>query len=214
MLVRTDLANAVLTGCRVYGISAWDVKLSEDTQQRDLVITPMGEPEVTTDDLEVAQFIYLLLRNEKLRRVIDTITSKVVLILGRFSSERKMVLDALRDALRKRDYVPVIFDFEKPRNLTTDETINLLARMAQFVIADISDAKSVLQELRGIVPENPTVPVQPIIIAGQEEPGMFDFFKKFPWFMPVYCYDNQAQLLAELRGRVVGPLEVKAAELR
>ena len=51
---------------------------------------PPEESEVTVDDLEVAQFVYLLLHNEKVRRVIDTITSKVVLILGRFSiPERK-----------------------------------------------------------------------------------------------------------------------------
>jgi hypothetical protein len=101
MLVRTNLANAVLTGCRVYGISAWDVKVSKETKQQDLVITPLGEPEVRADDLEVAQFIYLLLHNEKLQRVIETITSKVALILGRFSPQRKEVLDALRDELRK-----------------------------------------------------------------------------------------------------------------
>ena len=63
-----------------------------------------------------------------------------------------MVLDALRDELRKRDYVPVVFDFEKPTSRTTDETITLLARMSRFVIADISDAKSVLHELRAVVP--------------------------------------------------------------
>ena len=150
------------------------MKFSEDTKQQDLVITPPGEPEVTVDNLEVAQFIYLLLHNEKLRDVIDTITSKVVLILGRFSPERKMVLDALRDKLRKRNYVPVVFDFEKPRSRTTINTITLLARMARFVIADISDAKSVLQELQAIVPESPKLPVQPIIVSAQEEPGMFD----------------------------------------
>jgi hypothetical protein len=38
------------------------------------------------------------------------------------------------------------------------------------VIADISDAKSILQELRAIVPELPSVPVQPVIIASQDEP--------------------------------------------
>jgi hypothetical protein len=44
----------------------------------------------------------------------------------------------------------------------------LLARMTRFVIADISDAKSVLQELRAVMPELPSVPVQPVIIASQE----------------------------------------------
>jgi hypothetical protein len=35
--------------------------------------------------------------------VIDAITSKLVLILGRFTPERKTILDAIRDELRKRD---------------------------------------------------------------------------------------------------------------
>jgi len=51
---------------------------------------------LSVDNLEAAQFIYLLLHNEKIRHVIDTITSKVVLILGRFAPERKPVLDGLK----------------------------------------------------------------------------------------------------------------------
>ena len=214
MLVRTNLANAVLTGCRVYGISAWDVKVSKETKQQDLVVTPLGQPEVTADDLEVAQFIYLLLSNEKLQRVIDTITSKVVLILGRFSPERKMVLDAQRDELRNRNYVPVMFDFEKPKGGTTVNTVTLLARMARFVIADITDAKSVLQELQAIVPHSPKLAVQPIIIEGQAEPGMLDSFKDYHWFLDLYRYASPAQLLADLKDRVIGPLEAAVAKLR
>jgi hypothetical protein len=70
--------------------------------------------------------------------------------------------------------------------------------MARFVVADISDAKSVLQELRAIVPDLPSVPVQPIILGMQEEPGMFDFFKRFPWFLPTHRYETPAQLLVDL----------------
>ena len=102
---------------------------------------------------------------------------KAVLILGRLTDERKEVLDALRDELRKRDYLPILFDFDKPTSRTTDETITLLACVARFVIADVPDAKSVLQELRAIVPDLPSVPVQPVIIASQEESGMFDFYR-------------------------------------
>jgi hypothetical protein len=54
-----------------------------------LVVSRWDEPAVTVDNIEVAQFISLLLHNEKIRDVIDTITSKVVLILGRFTDERK-----------------------------------------------------------------------------------------------------------------------------
>jgi len=91
-LVETDLAGADLTGCRIYGVSAWGLKV-ERTKQQNLVITRAEEPTVTVDNIEVAQFIYLLLHNPKIRDVIDTIGRKAVLILGRFTPERKAVLD-------------------------------------------------------------------------------------------------------------------------
>jgi uncharacterized protein YjbI with pentapeptide repeats len=75
-LVQTNLENAVLTGCRIHGISAWNVKLSQGTKQQNLIITDVDEPEVTADDIEVAQFLYYLIHNDKMRRMIDTITSK------------------------------------------------------------------------------------------------------------------------------------------
>jgi hypothetical protein len=177
-----------------------------------LVVTPAAnEAEITVDNIEVAQFVYLLLHNEKIREVINTITSKAVLILGRFTDERKAVLDALREELRKRDYLPILFDFEKPRTRNTDETITLLARMARFVVAD---AKSVLQELRAIVPDLPSVPVQPIILAMQEEPGMFDFYQNFRSFLGVHRYASQKQLIAELGNKVIRPAELKVLDLQ
>jgi len=73
-------------------VSAWGLKLSDKTKQQNLIITRENEPEITVDNIEVAQFIYLMLNNEKIREVIDTITSKAVLILGRFTDERKRFL--------------------------------------------------------------------------------------------------------------------------
>jgi hypothetical protein len=92
------VATCLATGAKVDGVSAWDVKL-QAAIQTSLVITP-DQPEITVDNLEVAQFNSLL-NNAKIRDVIDTITSKAVLILGRFTPERKPTLDALRDALRQ-----------------------------------------------------------------------------------------------------------------
>jgi hypothetical protein len=69
---------------------------------------------------------------------LHTIGKKAVLILGRFTDERKEVLDALREELRKRDYLPILFDFAVPATRDITETVSLLARMARFIIADLT----------------------------------------------------------------------------
>jgi hypothetical protein len=103
--------------------------------------------------------------------------------------------------------VPIVFDFANPSTRTTEETLSLLARMSRFVIADLTDAKSILQELRAIVPDNPSLPVKPVLLASQEEPGMFDFFKRFPWFLACFPFENLDALLAALPESVVAPAE-------
>ena len=213
-LTDADLADADLTGCLIYGVSAWGLKFSDKTKQRNLIITTLREPEITVDDIEVAQFIYLMLNNQKIRDVIDTITSKAVLILGRFTDERKAVLDALRDELRKRNYLPILFDFDKPAERDITETVSLLARMARFVVADITDAKSIPQELGIIVPDLPSVPVQPLLLEGSDEYGMFEHFKRYPWVLKTYRYESQEQLIGNLADRVIRPAEAKVLELR
>jgi uncharacterized protein YjbI with pentapeptide repeats len=212
-LIETNLERAILTGCKVYGISAWNLKL-DGSEQNNLIITKSDEPAISADNLEVAQFIYLLLHNENIRHVIDTITSKVVLIIGRFTPERKAVLDFIKGELRRRDYLPVLFDFEGPRTQDITETVSTLAHMARFVIADITDAKSIPAELEHIVPQLPSVAVQPLINKSDEEYGLFNHIQRYPWVLPLYRYENQDELLAALEEKVISPAEAKANEIR
>jgi hypothetical protein len=207
-LVAAQVSDSSFSGSLVYGCSFWNLK-GIPREQFNVVITPRTEPPITLDDVEIAQFIYLLLNNIKVRHVIDTITSKLVLVLGRFTAKRKIVLDAIRLELRKCDYLPVMFDFEKPVSQTTLETVSTLAHLARFVIADLTDAKGVLQELQAIVPSNPSVVVQPLLLASQEEPGMFDFLRKFPWMLAPHRYSDQETLLTELGEKVVAAAEAE-----
>lgn len=211
-LVSTNFAYAALTECRIFGISAWDLKL-ENTIQANLVVTKSDEPTITVDNIEVAQFIYLMLNNRKIRNIIDTITSKVVLILGSFKNERKKVLDALRDQLRYRDFTPVLFDFAKPSSRDLTETISTLAHMACFVIADLTDAKSIPQELQKIIPNLPSLPVRPIILENQFEYAMFKDFGAYLSVLPPYRYQNTDHLLDTLVDKVVDPAMHKAQEI-
>src|SRR6516164_6520128 len=148
------------------------------------------------------------------RDVIDAITSKAVLILGRFTDERKAVLDALREELRKRNYLPILFDFSVPATRDITETVSLLARMARFVVADITDAKSIPQELSMVVPDLPSVPVQPLLLEGSAEHGMFEHFKRYPWVLETYRYASSERLIASLGERVIGPAEKYSRSVR
>jgi uncharacterized protein YjbI with pentapeptide repeats len=212
-LVDTDLTGADLTGCRIYGVSAWNVKL-DGAKQQNLVIKVFDEPTVTVDDIEIAQFIYLLLHNKKIRDVIDTIGKKAVLILGRFTAERKAVLDALREELRKREYLPILFDFDKPDSQDLTATVSTLAHLARFVIADITDPSSIPYELATIVPTTP-VPVQPILLSGNSEFAMFpNLRQRYHWVLTTHRYDGQTQLIADLDEKVIRPAELKVQDLR
>jgi hypothetical protein len=137
-----------------------------------------------------------------------------VLILGRFSEERKAVLDTLRDELLQRDYLPILFDFDKPASRNLTETIRTLASLARFVVADLTDPRSIPQELMPIIPSLPSVPVQPLLLAGSNKYAMFDDFRQFHSVLPVYEYSRVDSLLDSLRDHVIAPAERKAQELQ
>jgi Pentapeptide repeats (8 copies) len=215
LLIQADLCDATLTGSSVYGTAVWDIKMDDQTNQQNLVITPGGEAAITVDNIKVAQFIYLLLNNQEIRDVIDTITSKAVLILGRFSEHRKAVLDVIREELRKQNYLPIMFDFPRSTNQTTIETIKTLAGMARFMIADLTDAKSVLQELQAIVPDFPSLAVRLLIKSSQSEPGMLDFIRRFPWVIEdAYEYEDEKDVIPFIKDHVIVPAEAKVRKLR
>lgn len=213
-LVGADLRGANLCGCRVYGVSAWDVLIDDDEAlRRDLIVTPCDQAEVVVDNIEVAQFVYLLLTNPKIRGVIDTVCKKGVLILGRFTADRKPVLDALRLGLRQRGYVPMIFDFDKPDQRDLTETVKTLAGLSRFIIADITNPRSNPLELQATVPDY-MVPLIPII-AEQEEPfPMFkDLWAKYNWVVDPLEYSDSQILLRVLDAAIIAPALKKHAEL-
>jgi hypothetical protein len=208
ILVETNLRQVNLSGCSVCGLSAWHVDL-EEAKQAALVITLPSEPAITVDTLDVAQLIYLLLNNKQVHSVITRITSNIVLILGRFTPERKPILEAIRDELRTRGYTPMLFNFEKPVSRDFSESLQILARHARFII---SLQKSIAQELRAILPDT-RVPVQPLLNGTRLLHHMFPDFKHFPTVLPGHRYKNLADLQATLVENVIMPAEEKAKEL-
>jgi uncharacterized protein YjbI with pentapeptide repeats len=188
-LVKTDFSNTMIDGALVYGISAWDLNFKGSVQQNIYISDKYTS--ITVPNIELAQFIALLVNNSKIREIIDTISSKVVLILGRFTKNRKAVLDAIKNELQIYSYVPVLFDFEGPKSRDFTETILTLASISKFIIADLSMAKSIPQELSSVIPHFPSVPIQPIIQKQEREYSLFEHFEKYPWVMSKLQYTDE-----------------------
>ena len=213
LLLRTVLDGANLTGCAVYGASVWDVSLEGAIQSKLNITNQTGEASIQVDDLEVAQFIYLLLSHRKLRDVITTLGEKAVLILGRFS-ERKELLDGIANKLRSLDYLPIIFDFERPTDRDLTETVRILAGLSRFVIADITNPRSVPLELQATVPEY-MVPFVTILQRGHARFSMFDDLPiKYHWALPLLEYNTPESLLTHFKEKVVLPALEKLEEVR
>jgi hypothetical protein len=156
----------------------------------------------------------LLLNNKKIRGVIDTIAKKVVLILGRFTPERKVILNALRDELRHLNFLPIVFDFERPTAHDFTETIMTLAGLSCFIIADITNPKSSPLELHSTVP-NYMTPFVPIIQEGEQPFAMFiDLQNRYhDWVLDTLLYDTPSNLINVLERAIVQPALERQAEL-
>lgn len=209
-LINTCVAKAKISGSSVYGINIWDLE-GEFEEQKDLIIESKSAQPITVDNIKVAQFIYLILNNAEIRGVINTLTSKSVLILGRFAlPERKEILDALRNKLREYNLLPIVFDFDRPADKDFTETIKTLAGISYFVIADVTNPKSSPLELQATVPDY-QIPFVPIIQEGESPFAMMvDLQKKYPWVLPTRSYDSIETLMSALKPGIIDP----AVEMR
>jgi hypothetical protein len=86
--------------------------------------------------------------------------------------------------------------------------------MARLIIADLTHARSVLQELQRLVPSLPSVPVKAIILATDARPGMVDHFDNFRSFLALCRYTSPAALIDGLETEILVPLEKFIEEQR
>jgi hypothetical protein len=214
-LMGADLRGTNMRGARVYGVAAWNVQLCRrEALRKDLIVTPHFNSPVRVNNLDVAQFVYVLLTGARLGPAFDALSQKGVLILGRFTPQRKAVLDVLRDALRERDFVPLIFDFDRPRGRDLTETVQLLAGISRFIIADITNPRSSPLELHATVPQH-MVPMVPIIQAGEAPFPMFKdlWIKHNQWVLDPLEYRNADELLHALWSAIIEPALTVSATL-
>ena len=98
---------------------------------------------------------------------------------------------------------------------SAQRTIKTLASIARFVVADLTDARSVLMELGAIVPAFPSVAVRLLIKKSAHEYGMLDHIRAYRSVVEkTYEYETLEELIASIKENVIGPAEAKVTELR
>jgi hypothetical protein len=167
------------------------------------------------ETLAAASAITTALDGEAVSRVLSEVASRSVLILGRFSADRKPILDLIRRELgtAPRQYVPILFDFERPRDRTLVESVLRFAAVSRFVVADLSDPKWVLAELQQIVPSFPSLPVVPILAADQHDTFVAGHLESYRSVAPVVRYRDGTHLRAILDDDILSRAETMYATL-
>jgi hypothetical protein len=216
-----DVSGALFTDCQIFGAGLWQlVGAPGDTARMRICQSlqeppPPDSPELLADSLDSAQFMYLLLDNPRIAGAFDALGRRIVLILGRFADGNLDVLLAMKQRLMAgKHFLPIVFDFAGPVTRSLTEAVAGFAHLAYFVVADLSDAKSLPQELSAIVPFLPSVPVVPLLREGQHEYAMFEHFQRYPWVLDIVHYRNVAHLLEIFDERVRDAGRDRAEQLR
>jgi uncharacterized protein YjbI with pentapeptide repeats len=197
ILIETNLTEAVLNGCSIQDMALCQVKLA-GTKQENLVFRSGDAVTITLDNLKVAQFLALLLDNQDIREVIGTVARKAVLVLGHFSPERKAFLDALRDALRQQDYLPIVFEFEAPISAVSLETLKILADLTRFILVEVTEAADLFPTVQAILPHE-EISIQPLFYGEALPSGISVDFQQYPQILPIHFYKDRDSLALSLQ---------------
>jgi len=206
-LIESKFFSCTIEDCDIYGANVWDIDMDKKTIQKDLRIPFRGlnlKETISIDDLQLGNVIYLLLDNSNYKRWIDQSKSKSVLILGRFGSNLKTNISALKAKIRDSGLTPIVFDFEVPTSLDLIEAIVLLSFLSKFIIVDLTKARSVPAELQAIL-STLMIPVVPIIQKASKPYSTFSVTSKFKWVLPMVVYDEFQEIIKAFEKAILQP---------
>jgi len=189
----------------VYGISSWGLNVSEDSIQSKLIIEKTygfysdflknKRIPMMVDNIELAQFVYYLTDHKKMRDTINILNDKGVLLLGKFKHGGLERLYNLRQWFSDRNYMPMIFDFDRPDGMDFTETIVTMAGLSKLIVTDLS-GDSVPHELHAIL----STFTKPVIAYHDGNPYSMvrDLKRKNAYFQEISYDGTEQDLLNQL----------------
>jgi hypothetical protein len=152
------------------------------------------------------------LESRTLGEVIGHLQEVMVLVLGNFSDANKRRLMLIKSELEAAGLAPVIFDFERSRASDFGETVRILAGLTSFVIADMSDPRSVVVELQLLAPDT-AVPIITLHHRDDRPVALFSDLLKYDWVLEPIAYGSDDDLPGLLHEVIIERARSKRAEL-
>lgn len=112
------------------------------------------------------------------------------------------------------EFMPIVFDFDRPAGRSLTESVAGFAHLSLFVIADLTDPRSIPQGLSHIVPFLPSVPAFPWVPSLAEVYSMFEHFQRFAWVLSPVEYGTPERLMRLFDEQVLRAGHEAAARLR
>lgn len=207
---RNYLKGCAFDAVLVDGIGAWSNRM--DSVSRNSQNCLLGEKSaVHVHNLETSHF-HSIVGNVGYSHLIDEMCEKCVLLLGRFTGENSETVRRLKDALHAEELLPIVFDFEGPKSRNLTETVCILAHMSKFVVADITDQKSVGHELQSIIPRL-AVPVVPIIRGDAPVFALFYDYATADSVLDLVRFASLDALSLMIKDRIVEPARSRCKQI-
>jgi hypothetical protein len=149
--------------------------------------------------------------------IMSELSKRRVLILGRFSGRRLKILEAIKVHLKAHPnrYIPELFTYRKPESRDLVEAIIGFAALSRFIVADLSEPKSVQSELEAIVPHFQSVPVVALINRTGKEYATFSSIRRRENVVkPTVRYRDPDDLMEKIRQQVVPLAEKMLSEIQ
>jgi hypothetical protein len=205
--IGTDFSGATLEGCNVYGVSAWEIRVDELTIQKELFLhrdnfsrKDIGQSSDVlsyVDDLALAQFFYFLNQPDGFGKSLKQLNKRSVLLLGKFKEGGLELLKTVGEMLRRRNYIPIVFDFDPSAHSNLIENVTTMAGLSRFVLANL-EGGSVPAELARVTANyrNPVIGW----IHDDKHEGVYAMFKDVAALENVqyFTYTNELNLESQL----------------
>jgi hypothetical protein len=149
--------------------------------------------------------------------IMSDLTQRRVLILGRFTENRLKILKAIQEHLNRhpKKYKGEVYTYDRPELRDLIESIAGFAALSRFVIADLTDGRSIQDELRAIVPTFPSLPVVPVIEGDAPEYSTFStLIRRGTVVSPTLRYRNEDDLLRKLDKQVIAKAEARLSRIK